>query len=87
MQEAAEDVSAVGSKAGSGVSGAFDSAGRSIKGAAHNVQDKVSGAADKVRTRTWFIVASLQIPPACGFAANYTAGGSLSVGRCSYQTA
>lgn len=52
VQEAAEDVSAAGSKAGSGVSGAFDSAGRSIKGAAHNVQDKVSSAADKVSIRT-----------------------------------
>jgi hypothetical protein len=48
LQEAAEDVSATGSKAGHGVSGAFSSAGSSIKGAAHKAGDKVSHAADKV---------------------------------------
>lgn len=52
LQEAAEDVSATGSKAGHGVSGAFSSAGSSIKGAAHKAGDKVSHAADKVRLGT-----------------------------------
>lgn len=50
-QEAVEDVSAAGSKAGHGVSGALSSAGNNIKGAAHKAGDKLSHAAHEIEDK------------------------------------